>query len=111
MRLEYDLNVGALYISLTSEPVSRTVEVGDNAAVDLDAAGRIVGIEVISTAGRWPLAGILATYEIHPADAAQLKAYFMPAGRAPVAERMPDTTPVVVAAPTAPWTVPDPVAA
>ena len=111
MRLEYDLNVGALYISLTDEPVSRTAEAGNNAVVDLDADGRVVGIEVISTAGRWPLAEILAAYPIEQADAAQLKAYFMPTDRAPVAGRMPDTTPVIAAAPTAPWTASDPVAA
>jgi uncharacterized protein YuzE len=105
------LTVGALYISLTSEPVASTVEVGGNAAVDLAADGRVVGIEVISLAGQWPLADILATYPLNPDDAAQLLAYFMLGGSSPADERMPDVAPVIKAGPTAPWTVPEPVPA
>ncbi len=37
MKLEYDLNAGALYIRLKDAEITRTVEAGDNAAVDLDA--------------------------------------------------------------------------
>ena len=100
MQLEYDLNVGALYISLSDQPVAATEEAGDNANIDLGHDGRVVGIEVISAEHRWPLADILATYQIDPADAAQLRAYFMH-----------EATPVIVAKPIAPWTAPSPVAA
>jgi uncharacterized protein YuzE len=96
MQLEYDLNVGALYIRLSGEPVARTDEAGSNAAVDLDDRGRVVGIEIISTAGRWPLAGILASYDFDPADAAQLRAYFMPERTA----SLQDVIPVAEAEPT-----------
>ncbi|SRR5258706_11638535 len=97
MRLEYDLNVGALYIALADSPVARTREAGHNANVDLDASGDVVGIEVISAAHKWPLAQILDDYAINEADAAQLLAYFMPVSSAPV-----ETLPVVEAQPTAP---------
>lgn len=110
MQLEYDLNVGALYISLSDQPVAATEEAGDNANIDLGHDGRVVGIEVISAEHRWPLARILAKYQIDPADAAQLSAYFMSAGPAPAAQRMRKATPVIVTKPIAPWT-PSPVAA
>lgn len=84
MRLEYDLNVGALYIALADSPVASTREAGENANVDLDASGDIVGIEVISAAHSWPLAQILDDYAIDEADAAQLLAYFILAAPAAV---------------------------
>ncbi|HUC57936.1 MAG TPA: DUF2283 domain-containing protein [Streptosporangiaceae bacterium] len=108
MTLEYDLDVGALYISIGSASVARTVEFGGNANVDLDEAGRVVGIEVISAAHQWPLAEILDACELDPADAVALRAYFFPpTGRPetvpPVRERLPvmsaePTPPVLVAA-------------
>jgi len=101
MRLEYDLNVGALYIVLADEPVADTVEVGGNAVVDLDASGEVVGVEVISAAHPWPLAQILALYPIADADAAQLRAYFMPTVLAPM-QRADQRLPVMEAEPTAP---------
>jgi len=87
MRLEYDLNVGALYISPSDQAVARTHEVDDNTSVDLDADGQLVGIEVISLMHRWPLSDILATYDIPADEAAQLRAYFFP--RLPAATRVP----------------------
>lgn len=76
MKLEYDLNAGALYIRLSDAEVARTVEAGDNAAVDLDASGGVAGIEVITVGYSWPLTDILVTYRISPQDAAELRAYF-----------------------------------
>ena len=54
MKLEYDLNAGALYIRLSDVEIAHTAEAGDNAAVDLDASGGVVGIEVISVDYPWP---------------------------------------------------------
>ena len=54
MKLEFDLNIGALYIRLSDAEIARTREAGDNAACDLDAAGGVVGIEVISAGHPWP---------------------------------------------------------
>jgi uncharacterized protein YuzE len=88
MRLEYDLDVGALYIRLSGAEVASTREAGDNAGVDLDAAGRVVGIEVISTAHPWPLADILAGYDISPLEEAQIRAYFRPGEGRPVRGRV-----------------------
>ncbi len=80
MRLEFDLNVGALYIRLSDAEVACTQQVGDNAVVDLDATGDIVGIEVISAIYPWPLTDILASYTIPPSEVAQLRSYFQPRG-------------------------------
>jgi uncharacterized protein YuzE len=76
MQLKYDLTVGALYIKLSDAKIARTIEAGDNAAVDLDAAGGVVGIEVISAAYPWPLADILASYDIPAGEIAQIMSYF-----------------------------------
>jgi uncharacterized protein YuzE len=76
MKLEYDLNAGALYIRLSDAEIARTAEAGDNAAVDLDASGGVVGIEVISVGYPWPLTDILATYSVPPAEAAEIRSYF-----------------------------------
>jgi uncharacterized protein YuzE len=76
MRLKYDLNAGALYIKLSDQAVVRTRDIDDNTSVDLDSAGGVVGIEVISIAHPWALDAILSSYSIPPADKAQLCAYF-----------------------------------
>ena len=82
MELKYDLNVGALYIRLTDQAVARTREIDDNTVVDIDAHGGIVGIEVISIGHPWALDDVLRDYAIPSAAAAQLRAYFQPAGPA-----------------------------
>jgi uncharacterized protein YuzE len=89
MQLEYDLNVGALYIRLSDAEIARTREAGDNAAVDLDATGGVVGIEVISAARSWPLADILASYDIPAGEMVQMKAYFQSQGMSPVQQGSP----------------------
>lgn len=93
MRLKYDLSVGALYIRLSDQAVARTRDVDDNTSVDLDKAGNVVGIEVISVSHPWALDGILDDYDIPQHEAAQLRAYFQMegSGLAPVlsAERIP----------------------
>ncbi len=48
---KYDGNANALYYRLTSEPVVRTVSIGDRVMVDVDAAGEAVGIEVLDPPG------------------------------------------------------------
>jgi uncharacterized protein YuzE len=76
VKLEYDLNAGALYIRLSDAEITRTVEAGDNAALDLDASGDVVGIEVISVGYSWPLSDILDNYSVPPQEAAELQTYF-----------------------------------
>ena len=89
MQLEFDLNVGALYIRLSNAEVARTHPAGDNAVVDLNAAGEVVGIEVISAAHPWPLAGILGSYAISAGEARQLRSYFMVPGRSATGQEAP----------------------
>jgi uncharacterized protein YuzE len=86
MRLDYDLNVGALYISLTDRAVALTREIDNNTFVDLDEAGAVVGIEVISIGHPWRLRDVLRDYSIPDDEAAQLRVYFMGTAEAPVAE-------------------------
>src|SRR5258708_20562323 len=102
MRLEYDLNVGALYIALADSQVASTREAGDNANVDLDAAGNVVGIEVISALHPWPLREILQDYVISDVERAQILAYFMPASQVAAARMPQEVLPVMEAEPTPP---------
>jgi uncharacterized protein YuzE len=76
MRLTYDLNVGALYIKLSDQTVARTRDLDDNTSVDLDDAGGVVGIEVISYAHPWAFWQILETCQLPAAEEAQLRATF-----------------------------------
>jgi uncharacterized protein YuzE len=101
MRLKYDLNVGALYIKLGDQPVARTQDIDDNTSVDLDSAGGVVGIEVVSIAHPWALNAILSDYNIPPAEVAQLRAYF---GR--TAQGLPQEAPALSIGRNAPSCVP-----
>ncbi len=97
MRLKFDLNVGALYIRLNDESVARTRELDDNTFVDLDAAGRVIGIEVVSVRHPFALNEILASYDIPSGDAEQLRLYFgllLPTTQATLSRTTP--TPVLV---------------
>ncbi len=100
MRLEYDLNVGALYISLSDRAVARTRDLDDNTSIDLDETGGVVGIEVISLGHPWPLSDILSSYDIPPGEVAQLRAYFFP--RTLSAAQVPAKPPALSIEPPAP---------
>jgi uncharacterized protein YuzE len=76
MRLKYDLNVGALYVRLTDQPVARTREVDDNTFIDLDGDGHVIGIEVVSITHPWALDEVLRGYQLPADEEAQLRAYF-----------------------------------
>ncbi len=76
MRLDYDLDADALYVTLLSEPVARTVPVEDLTVVDLAEDGRAVGIEVIGIGRAWPLEKILQDFDIDTETAARLRAQF-----------------------------------
>ena len=47
MGVDVDTEVGAAYLALTKEAVSRTVEVTGSVMVDLDINGSVVGVELI----------------------------------------------------------------
>jgi uncharacterized protein YuzE len=94
MQLEYDLDVGALYIRLSGQPVASTREAGSNAHVDLAADGSLVGIEVISFSQPWPLEEILREHAVPQDELRQVWAYFGP--QQPAAS--PPSEPVELAA-------------
>ncbi|MER5646846.1 DUF2283 domain-containing protein [Streptosporangium sp. NPDC002524] len=77
MRLDYDLDVGALYIQIAEGDIARTETIDEETLVDVDATGAVLGIEVISPATRvWPLERILQKYAFSAEEAEQLRAYF-----------------------------------
>ena len=55
MRYTYDAEVDALYLYLSDAIVARTVEVTPSCMVDIDAAGRPVGVEVLRASHGWPI--------------------------------------------------------
>ena len=47
MKIEYDKEANALYITLREAPVATTNEVTEAFIIDLDAEGRPIGIEIL----------------------------------------------------------------
>jgi uncharacterized protein YuzE len=47
VQVEYDKKADALYIHLRKATVEISAEAADNVIIDLDKAGRIIGIEVL----------------------------------------------------------------
>jgi uncharacterized protein YuzE len=72
----YDVEANALYIKVSDEKVSSTAEVDNGTLVDLDAAGQVVGIEVIQPKRPWPLEEIIANFGLSSAVKRELRAYF-----------------------------------
>lgn len=72
----YDLDADALYIELYDRVVARTVQIDSGTLVDLDAAGMLLGIEVIHPQRRWPLGAIIERFGIDAEDARELNTYF-----------------------------------
>ena len=91
IRQTYDLDADALYITVTDARVARTVEIDRGTLVDVDAAGGVVGIEVISPERSWPIGEILSRFTFTEKDADQLKAYFAGIGGTP--QMQPPTHP------------------
>ena len=54
MKIEYDKEADALYITLKRGKVSRTTKRRDNLVVDLDARGNILGIEILEASSQVP---------------------------------------------------------
>lgn len=71
---EHDLDANALYLRLAEGTVTRTVEISDSTHVDLDAAGKLLGIEVLNPGSGWPLIAILRQFRVSDEDAAMLLA-------------------------------------
>jgi uncharacterized protein YuzE len=78
MKLNYDADARAMYIELAdrSGGVARTVEIDDGTNADLDPEGSLLGIEVPDPGRHWPLAEILAQWNVSPVDAGILMAAY-----------------------------------
>ena len=46
MKLNYDLETDSLYIDLNSRPSADSREIQDGVVIDVDARGKIVGIDI-----------------------------------------------------------------
>jgi uncharacterized protein YuzE len=55
MKISYDPKADALYIKFQEGSAARTRKVEDGMLMDLDAAGRLLGIEIIGMKGRIPI--------------------------------------------------------
>ena len=53
MKIEYDLDVDALYVYLREVEVARSVEPDDGVIVDLDESGDVVGVEFLHASERF----------------------------------------------------------
>lgn len=58
MKIEYDKEVDALYVRLQEKYVARTVEIEEGLNLDLDDAGKLIGLEVLDATQRYSLADI-----------------------------------------------------
>ena len=58
MKIEYDREVDALYVRLQEKYVARTVEIEEGLNLDLDASGKLIGLEILDATERYPLADI-----------------------------------------------------
>ncbi|MCW5695958.1 MAG: DUF2283 domain-containing protein [Bauldia sp.] len=54
MKTHYDADADALYIRLSPVPISETEEVAPGVMLDFDAAGHLIGIEVLGASRRLP---------------------------------------------------------
>ena len=53
MQIEYSPDIDALYVYLKTVDVACTVEPNDGIAVDYDASGKVVGVEILDASMRF----------------------------------------------------------
>lgn len=58
MKIEYDNEIDALYIRLQEKHVDRTLEIEEGLNIDLDASGKMIGLEVLDATEKYSLADI-----------------------------------------------------
>jgi uncharacterized protein YuzE len=47
MKIRYDPDADAMYITLRDEKVETTKEIDENTAIDFNASGQVVGVEIL----------------------------------------------------------------
>jgi len=52
MKITYDKKADAVYIYVSEAKVAKTIPVNENVIVDLDRAGKLVGVEVLSASSQ-----------------------------------------------------------
>lgn len=70
---DYDAEADAVYVKLASRKVARTVEVDSGTLADVDANGRLVGVEVIHPDRAWPLDDIISRFDVPDEQALELR--------------------------------------
>jgi uncharacterized protein YuzE len=73
MHVIEDEKTDALYIYLDDGRPAATRQIEQGTIVDLDAAGRLIGIEVICRHRAWPVEQILVSYAVSEADETRLR--------------------------------------
>jgi uncharacterized protein YuzE len=74
MRWTYDLNAGALYVSIAEGNIEHQVEMPDGVVVDVDAQERVIGIEVLAPWRGWAVSALVDRFDLSSEDARALGA-------------------------------------
>lgn len=70
MYLSYDESVDAMYLRIKKARVAKTVEVREDVILDLDARGRLIGIEILDVSDKASLKDIANVNVLMPLKAA-----------------------------------------
>jgi len=73
MHVIEDEKTDSLYIYLSDARPAATRQIEQGTIVDLDGAGRLIGIEVICRHRAWPVEEILGTYAVSEANETRLR--------------------------------------
>jgi uncharacterized protein YuzE len=73
MRFRYSEVDDVLYIEVREGRSERQVQLDPGTLVDLDAEGRIIGIEVVAPDAGWPAEEILRLYPLDQEDATYIR--------------------------------------
>jgi uncharacterized protein YuzE len=68
MKIEYDLEVDALYVRLQEKFVAKTVEINEGVNIDFDDQGKLIGLEILDATERYALSDIfnISTENLFP---------------------------------------------
>ncbi|HUF98430.1 MAG TPA: DUF2283 domain-containing protein [Ilumatobacter sp.] len=68
MNYEFDRTADALYIRISNAAIDHQEEMDDGAIVDVDMAGEIVGIDVMSPDEGWDAGPIISRWDLSAID-------------------------------------------